>query len=131
MSGILFSIEEVSRLTIKDNVRYIYDFLKAVGNNIRASSLFNAAVAACFWYFDNNIFSVITPLSFNKVNVSSIQISMLHSWVLSTIFFSTLKPKGEFNINFVFEYQHSVKSNQIRMFGTVVWIKCLPPKMER
>ena len=62
----------MSRLTIKDNIWYIHDFLKAVGNNIRVLFLiydwlywpFNAAVIAYFWYFNKNKFSVITPLTF-------------------------------------------------------------------
>ena len=41
-TGTLFSIGEVSRLTIKGSTCYIHNFLKAVGNKIRASSPFSA-----------------------------------------------------------------------------------------
>ena len=52
----------------KDNIWYIHHFLKAVGNNIRILFLIfdwaywpcNATVIACFWHFNNNIFSVIS-----------------------------------------------------------------------
>ena len=84
-SETLFPIGEVSRLTLKGKTWYIHDFIKAVGNNIRASSTFNADVIACFWYFNNNIFSIITPFGFDNDNVSLIQIFRLfrlHTWVL-------------------------------------------------
>ena len=73
--------------TIKDNIWYIHDFLKEVGNNIRASYAFNAAVIACIWCFNNNIFSVITPLAFDNDNVSLIEIFRIHTWVLFATFF--------------------------------------------
>ena len=81
-------MSEASRLTIKDNNWYIHDFLKAVGSNIRASSPINATIIAYFWYFNNNVFSVILPLAFDNDNVSLIQISRLHTWVLFAILFS-------------------------------------------
>ena len=79
---------------IKGNIWYIHDFFKALGNNITVSFLifdwlcwpFNAAVIACFWYFNNNIFSLITPLAFDNDNVSLIQIFRLHNRVLFNIF---------------------------------------------
>lgn len=53
---------------------------------IRTSSPFHAAVIVCFWYFDNNVLSLIT-FDINKVNVSSISFSTLHKCVLCAIFF--------------------------------------------
>ena len=95
----------MSRLTIKDNIWYTHDFLKAVGNNIRVLFLiydwlywpFNAAVIAYFWYFNKNTFSVITPLTFHNDNVSLIQMFRLHTWVLFNIFlFFCAEVKSEF-----------------------------------
>ena len=63
-SETLFPIGEVSRVTIKGSTWYIHDFLKAIGNNIQASSPFNATAITCFWYFNTNIFPVIIPLTF-------------------------------------------------------------------
>ena len=87
---------EVYRLTIKGNHWYIQDFLKAVGNNIRVSlhSLLNAAVIVTFWYFNNNIFYEITRLAFEKVNAYSIQVSILHTWVLFVMPFLRRRQKG-------------------------------------
>ena len=93
------------RLTIKDNIWYIYNFWKAVGNNIRVLFLifhwfywqFNAAVIACFSYFKSNIFSVITPLAFDNDYFSLIQIFRLHTWFLFAIFsFFCVEVKSEF-----------------------------------
>ena len=80
--SIKFLIGEGSRLTKKGNNWYIYDFLKTVGNNTRASFPLNAAAIACFLYFNNNIFSVITTLAFDKDNITLIQIFRLHTCVL-------------------------------------------------
>lgn len=76
---------------------YMLDFLKAVGNNIKATFPFNPFVVAYLWYFNNNMFSVITLLAFDNDNVSSIQIFRLHTWVLFNIFlFFCAKVKSEF-----------------------------------
>ena len=72
-------ISEVSQLTIKRNTWHIQDFLKAVGSNIRASSLFNGAIIASYSYFNRNIFSEINPLAFVTIYVSSVQTSTLRT----------------------------------------------------
>ena len=71
-------------------------FSQAVGNNIRVSlhSLLNAAVIVTFWYFNNNIFYEITRLAFEKVNAYSIQVSILHTWVLFVMPFLRRRQKG-------------------------------------
>ena len=51
---------------------YMLDFLKAVGNNIKATFPFNPFVVAYLWYFNNNMFSVIIPT----------QVFRSHTWVL-------------------------------------------------
>ena len=58
-------------------------------DNIRESSLVNTAVVGRFWYFNNNIFSVITPLAFDN-DVFFIQLFRLHTWVRSM---KWLRPK--------------------------------------
>ena len=40
---------------------------------------FNVAAIACFWYFNNNVLSVIISLAFDNDNVSLIQIFRLHT----------------------------------------------------
>ena len=65
---------------MKSNTYYNHNFLKAIANKIRASVPFNAGVITCVWYFNNNIFSAITPLTFDNDNVFFIQIFKLHSW---------------------------------------------------
>ena len=125
-SGSLVWIGEVSWLTIKGKTWYIHDFLKTVGNNISASSKFIAAVVACFWYFNNNIFSVITPLAFESDNVSLIQMFSLHTWVLFAIVFSVLMPKMNSYIKYFIENQLIIKSNQIHGFLKAPSITCLP-----
>ena len=71
-------------MTIKGNTWDLHDF-------------FNAAAIACFWYFiSSDIFSVIARLAFDNDNVSLIQISSLHTWVLFVIFFSASKSKLDF-----------------------------------
>ena len=117
-----FPISEMSRMTIKGNIWYIHDFLKAVGNNIRVLFLIfdwlywssKAAVIACFWYFNNNdIFSVITPLNFDNDNVSLIQIFRLHTeFCLPYLFFSASKSKVNSYIKFFIENQLPVKTIQ-------------------
>ena len=52
----------------------MHDFSKAVDNSIRAFFPFNDAVIASFWYFNNIIFSVVTPLAFDNDNIALIQI---------------------------------------------------------
>ena len=74
-------------LIIKLSSWYIHDFLKAVGNKAGTFFPFNAAATACFLFFNSNMFSLITPLVFNKVNASSIPISTLHNCILVTIVF--------------------------------------------
>ena len=122
----------MSRLTIKNNIWYIHDFLKALGNNIRALFLifdwlywpFNAAVIACFWYFYNNIFSVISYLAFGSNNVSVIQIFRLHAWVPIAIFLFFCVEVKIFSENQLF-----VKSNQIHVSVMVRSVTCLTPKI--
>ena len=77
----------VSRLTIKGNTWYIYNFLEAVGNNIRTSFPFNAAVIACFWYFNKNVFSLITPLTLTMIMFPGFNSSRIHTWRLFVWFF--------------------------------------------
>ena len=69
----------MSWLVIKSNTYYIHNFLKAIANKIRESVPFNAGVITCVWYFNNNIFSAITPLAFDNDSVFFIQIFRLHS----------------------------------------------------
>ena len=117
---------------IKANILYIHDFVKVVGNNIRVLCLifewlywsFNADVIACFWYFNNNIFAVITPFAFDNDHVSLIQIFRLHAWVLFAVFFFSA-PKLCAKI--FIEYQLHVQSNQIHVSVTVSLMRCLPP----
>ena len=85
---------------------------------IRTSSPFHAAVIVCFWYFDNNVLSLIT-FDINKVNVSSISFSTLHKCVLCAIFFFLWKPKVDSNIKIFIENQLPVKTNQIYGLMTV------------
>ena len=60
---------------------YVHLLPETAGNNTRIYPSFTAAAIACFRYFDNNNrFPLITPLTFNKINVSSILISTLY-WV--------------------------------------------------
>ena len=81
-----FQIPINYRLTIKGKTYYIHHFLKTVANKITASFPFNAAFFACFWYFNNNILSVITPVTFDNFYVSLIQIFRLHFWFLFSHF---------------------------------------------
>ena len=128
-----FPISEMSRMTIKGNIWYIHDFLKAVGNNIRVLFLIfdwlywssKAAVIACFWYFNNNdIFSVITPLNFDNDNVSLIQIFRLHTeFCLPYFFFSASRSKVNSYIKFFIENQLPVKNNPIHVSVTVLTSK--------
>ena len=104
----------VIRQTIIGNICNIHDFLKVVGNNILASFLFNTTDVNCFWYFNNDIFSVIAPLTYNKVEIFSIQFSTLYTRVLFVI---------------LFENYLTVKNYQIYKFLTAHSIKCLPPKI--
>ena len=67
--------------------------------------------------------SVVTLLAFNKVNISSIQISTLNNFCLPH-FLSLLKPKGDCNIKIFIENELPVKSSQI--YGL---FKCLPQKI--
>ena len=93
IKGTLFPISEMSWLTIKDNIWYIHDLLKAVGNIIWVLFLifywlywsFNAAAIAGFWCFNKIVFSVITPLAFDS-DISLIQIFRFQTWVLFVIF---------------------------------------------
>ena len=109
---------------------YIYDFLKRVGNNIRASFPLNAVVTACFFlFFDNNIFSVNILLAFDNDNVTLIQTFKLHTLVLFPIFFSASKSKVNLYIKNFIENQLSVEDNQVHGSVTVRSMKCLPPKL--
>ena len=117
-----FGIVEMSRLVIKGDTLYIHYFRKAVGSTIWVLFLifdwfywpFNAAAIAYFSCFDNNLFSVITPLAFDNDNVSLIQIFKLHTWTcLPFLLFSATKSKGNFYIKSFIENQLPVKSNQI------------------
>ena len=71
----------------KGKTWHIHDFLEAADDNIKESFLVNAAAIACFWYFNNYTFSVLTPLAFDNYNVFLVQIFRLHTWVLFAIFF--------------------------------------------
>ena len=128
-SGTLLPIGEKSGLIIKGSTWCIHDFRKAVSNNIRASSPFNVAVITCFWYFNNDIFSLIIPFAFDNDNVSLIQVSRLHTWVLFATFFSASKSKVDFYSKILIENQLPVESNQIRRSITICSIKCLPSKI--
>ena len=89
-------MSEVSPLTIKDSNWYIHDFLKAVGNNVRASFPINATIIAYFWYFNNDIFSVILPLAFDNDNVSLIQIFSYTPEFFSLYYFFCVQVKSGF-----------------------------------
>ena len=112
----LFSIGKVIQLTTKEITWYIYYYLKAAGNNIKVSSIFNSAAFSCFWYFNDKMFFVITPITFTKL-------------VLPQFKFPHHAP--EFCSSFFFVNQLPVKSYQLYGFVTVCLIKCLPPKKVR
>ena len=100
-------------LTTKDKIWYIHDFFKAVGNNAGSSSYLMLLLLAIliFWYFDILTFSLITALAFNK-DVSSIRIYTFHTFVISIIFFSVPKPKGDLSDKIFIENQLAIKTNQ-------------------
>ena len=67
-----------------------------------------------FWYFNILTFSAIAILAFDKDNVSSIQISTLHTCVLfMTFFFFVSKPKGDLSDKIFIENQLVIKANQL------------------
>ena len=100
-------------LTTKDKIWYIHDFFKAVGNNAGSSSYLMLLLLAIliFWYFDILTFSLVTALAFNK-DVSSIRIYTSHTFVISIIFFSVPKPKGDLSDKIFIENQLAIKTNQ-------------------
>ena len=84
-------------------------FFAQVGNNASSCSSFNPVVIA---YFSFDI-SLITTLAFNKVHVSSIRISTLHTCVLFIIFFSVFKPKGDLSDKIFIENELASNANQL------------------
>ena len=96
-------------LKIKNKSWYIHDFFEPVSNNASLTSPFNANVIG---YFDILTFSLITVLAFHK-DVSSIQISKLHTWVLFIIFFPVSKPKSDLIDKIFIEYKLAIKTNQL------------------
>ena len=54
----------------------------------------------------------MTVLAFHK-DVSSIQISKLHTWVLFIIFFPVSKPKSDLIDKIFIEYKLAIKTNQL------------------
>ena len=71
---------------------------------------FNANVVASLRYFNNHsILYLITPLTFNKNNVSSVLIST-DICVLFAIFFSASKPKVNPNIKIFIEIKYLLKA---------------------
>ena len=112
----------MSRLIIKYNFFYTHDFFKAVGNNIRASSPSNAAVIACFWYCNDNVFSVITPLAFDN-DVSLTQICQF--------FFLCQSQKLIFKSKLLLKIKLSAKNSQTHGSLKRSSIKSLSPKNRR
>ena len=112
-------------MTKKGNIWYIHDFSKAVGNTIKASCRFNAAAIAYFWYFNNNMFSVVTNLACNKVIVSSIQVSTLQTFApFATFLFLRRSRKEILILKFLLKIHKLLKA--IKFIG--LWkdfpIKC-------
>ena len=93
------------KLKIKNN----HDFFEPVRNNASSTSLFNATVIG---YFDILTFSLITVLTFNK-DVSSVQISKLHTCILFIMFFLS-KPKSDLIDKIFIENHLAIKTNQLR-----------------
>ena len=115
-------------LIIKLSSWYIHDFLKAVGNKAGTFFPFNAAATACFSFFNSNMFSLITPLVFNKVMLPLFQFPRCITAFWS-LFFSLRKLKGDSKIKIFVRNQLPIKTSRIQ--GSVMgFIKCLLQELD-